>query len=164
MWPLLSSNDNILMQWKLKEPAGDVAIAVAIASSYFDQTVPADVAVVGELGLGGELRPVIHLDKRLTEVSKLGFRRCIVPAANRPGAKPTVPKIKGLDVVQCETVNDALRAVLGTSAMKRPPISGKDTKSREKGVPVDWDMQEEEEEGLAEIWSGNVRRELEMDF
>jgi DNA repair protein RadA/Sms len=65
---------------RVAEPAADLAIALAIASSRLDRAVPPDTAAVGEIGLGGEIRRVARLDVRLAEASRLGFRRLLVPA------------------------------------------------------------------------------------
>jgi DNA repair protein RadA/Sms len=65
---------------RVAEPAADLAIAMAIASSRQDLAMPPDTAAVGEIGLGGELRRVSRLDVRLGEAARLGFRRLLVPA------------------------------------------------------------------------------------
>jgi DNA repair protein RadA/Sms len=61
------------------EPAADLGVALAIAASFRDRTVPADLVLIGEVGLGGQVRPVSQLDLRLKEAAKLGFRTAIVP-------------------------------------------------------------------------------------
>jgi DNA repair protein RadA/Sms len=65
---------------RVAEPAADLGIALAIASSRLDRAVPPDTAAVGEIGLGGEIRRVARLDVRLAEAARLGFRRLLVPA------------------------------------------------------------------------------------
>jgi len=65
---------------RVAEPAADLGIAMAIASSRLDRAVPTDTAAVGEIGLGGEVRRVARLDVRLAEAERLGFRRMLVPA------------------------------------------------------------------------------------
>ena len=65
---------------KLREPGLDLGVCLAIVSAVTDQPLPADLAVFGEVGLGGELRQVAHAARRLTEAGRLGFRRVIVPA------------------------------------------------------------------------------------
>ena len=67
---------------KLAEPACDLGLAAAIASSYRDKILPADLAFLGEVGLQGELRPVSQIERRLTEAQRMGFRRCVVPASD----------------------------------------------------------------------------------
>jgi DNA repair protein RadA/Sms len=65
---------------RVAEPAADLGIALAIASSRLDLAVPADTAAVGEIGLGGEVRRVSRLDVRVAEAARLGFKRLLVPA------------------------------------------------------------------------------------
>ena len=71
---------NIIGGLTLDEPAADLATLVAIASSYLDKPVPAKLAAIGEVGLSGEVRSVSHVSQRLSEVHRLGFTKCIVPA------------------------------------------------------------------------------------
>lgn len=72
---------NVIGGLKISEPAVDLSVAVAIASSFRGIPVPSDLAVVGEVGLSGELRSVAHLERRLNEAAKLGFHRCLLPRA-----------------------------------------------------------------------------------
>ena len=64
----------------LDEPAADLAAVVAIASRYLDKPVPGTMAAVGEVGLSGEIRSITHMEQRLSEVKRLGFTQCMVPA------------------------------------------------------------------------------------
>ncbi len=75
---------NVVGGLKIDEPAVDLAVAVAIASSFKNVQVDPELAVVGEVGLSGELRSVGQLDRRLNEAAKLGFRRAIYPKSARP--------------------------------------------------------------------------------
>jgi DNA repair protein RadA/Sms len=77
---------NVIGGFTLEEPAIDLGVAAAIASSYREKIIPPDMALIGEVGLSGELRAVSRLALRVREASKLGFKRCIVPAAGS-GAK-----------------------------------------------------------------------------
>ncbi len=70
---------NVVGGLRVREPAVDLAIAVAIASSYYNRPVYADLAIFGEIGLAGELRSVGQADRRLREASKLGFQRGLMP-------------------------------------------------------------------------------------
>lgn len=99
---------NVIGGLKIDEPASDLAMAVAIASSYFDRPVPADLAVIGELGLSGEIRAVAQLPMRLNEAAKIGFRRVVVPRTRRK--LEDIPA--GLKLIECRNIADALRAVL----------------------------------------------------
>ncbi len=74
---------------RLTEPAVDLAVALAIASTSVDLSVPADVVAIGEVGLAGEIRRVPGLSRRVAEAGRLGFRRAIVPSAS--GALPPSP-------------------------------------------------------------------------
>lgn len=98
---------NVVGGLKINEPAADLAIAAAIASSYREKSIPRNVALIGEIGLGGELRAVSQLDKRLNEAAKLGFTRCIVP---RSGRRPV--QVEGIEAVPVRTVVEALHVAL----------------------------------------------------
>ena len=71
---------NIIGGLTLDEPASDLAVLTAIASSYLDKPVPTKLAAVGEVGLSGELRSINHIEQRLAEVQRLGFTQCVVPS------------------------------------------------------------------------------------
>ncbi len=109
----LSTQDlfvNVIGGMKIGEPAADMAIAAAIASSYRNVPVAADMAILGEVGLSGELRSVGHLPRRLGEAAKLGFKRAIVPrnALRRKGDE--FPK--EIEVIGVRTLVEALDAAL----------------------------------------------------
>ena len=108
----LSSCDayiNVVGGLRLDEPATDLAVILAIASSYKDLPVGSDLAAVGEVGLSGEIRSVSHLNQRLSEIARLGFRRCIIPAHVRDD----VQKQNGLETIPVKNIREALRAVFG---------------------------------------------------
>jgi DNA repair protein RadA/Sms len=65
---------------RVAEPAADLAVALALASSRLDLPLPADVAACGEIGLGGEIRRVARLEERMREAARLGYGRVLVPA------------------------------------------------------------------------------------
>ncbi|CAK1240712.1 DNA repair protein RadA [Fructobacillus cardui] len=94
---------------KLDEPAIDLAVAVAVASSYQDKETRASDVFIGELGLTGEIRSVADLEGRLKEATKLGFSRAIVPKNNLAGLR--LPD--GLEVVGVTTIKEVLRLALG---------------------------------------------------
>jgi len=87
---------------KIDEPAVDMGILTAIASSFLDQAVPNHTAVFGEVGLTGEIRPISHLELRVSETSKMGFQRCLIPFSNlkRMNQKPEIELIGIRDVQQ----------------------------------------------------------------
>lgn len=99
---------NVVAGMSVTEPAADLAIATAIASSMRDIAVPADLAIIGEVGLSGELRAVSQLGLRLNEAAKLGFRRVLIPKTLRE--KATAPD--GLEILQARSLPDALRIAL----------------------------------------------------
>jgi DNA repair protein RadA/Sms len=99
---------NVAGGGRVTEPAADLGIVVAAASSYMDRVVPPDVLVVGEVGLTGEVRAVAGLELRLREAAALGFRRAIVPRSN-----VLEPAKVSLEVRGVATVGDALTALLG---------------------------------------------------
>jgi DNA repair protein RadA/Sms len=74
---------NVVGGFTLEEPAIDLGVAAAIASSYREKSIPPDMALIGEVGLSGELRAVSRLPLRVREAAKLGFKRCVIPNAGR---------------------------------------------------------------------------------
>lgn len=99
---------NVVGGLQVREPAADLALAAALASSVRDRPLPADLALIGEVGLSGELRSVSQLSSRLWEASKLGFRRVIIPKSVRPeGEWPD-----GLTVEPVRSVREALNRAL----------------------------------------------------
>jgi DNA repair protein RadA/Sms len=74
---------NVVGGFTLEEPAIDLGVAAAIASSYREKVIPPDVALIGEVGLAGELRAISRLSLRVREAAKLGFKRCIIPSSGR---------------------------------------------------------------------------------
>lgn len=67
---------------KIDEPAIDLGIAVGVASAFLDRSLPAGSVVIGEIGLTGEIRAISHLETRISETMKMGFKRCIVPESS----------------------------------------------------------------------------------
>lgn len=107
----LSSCDaylNIIGGLSLDEPAADLAAVVALASSYLDRPVPGDLVAIGEVGLTGEMRSVSQLPLRISEVRRLGFKRCLIPA--RRSEQMTPPS--GLELIPVRNIGEALQAVL----------------------------------------------------
>lgn len=100
---------NVIGGLFLDEPAADLATVLAIASSYLDRPLGSDLAAIGEVGLSGEIRSVSALNQRLTEIYRLGFKRCVIPAHVRDEIKP----FDGMKLISVNTVREAVRAVLG---------------------------------------------------
>ena len=90
------------------EPAVDLGVACAIAGSRRDRPVDAETAVVGEVGLGGEVRAVSQIGRRVAEAAKLGFRRVLVPRANLAGLDGTA----GIELVGITRIGEALDLLL----------------------------------------------------
>jgi DNA repair protein RadA/Sms len=98
---------------KVNEPAADLAIALAIASSFKNARVEPGLVVIGEIGLSGELRAVSQLEKRLAEAAKLGFTSCLIPP---PQSGQKLPR--EMKLISATTLSQALR--LGLSQDKLP--------------------------------------------
>ncbi|KAL6778234.1 hypothetical protein ACKKBG_A17420 [Auxenochlorella protothecoides x Auxenochlorella symbiontica] len=99
----------------MAEPATDLAVALAIASSYYDRAIPRELALIGEVGLGGELRQVPQTERRLAEAAKLGFTRAVVPPGGSAGSGRQLAKMQ---VQECRTLAAAISAVLGGGLAK----------------------------------------------
>lgn len=99
---------NIAGGVRVDEPAADLGMAMAIASSLRDIPMDAGTVAVGEVGLGGEIRTVHHVEKRLTEARTLGFKRFILPSHNRKG----VASDGGVELVEVGTIDDAIRTIV----------------------------------------------------
>ena len=106
------SNQDIIVSvaggLKIREPATDVAVALAIASSLRNTPIYPGMVALGEVGLTGELRPVPQLQRRLNEATRLGFRRCLLPAS----AKEAMAGVEGIEPVFAPTLAHALRQSL----------------------------------------------------
>ncbi|MDM8522825.1 DNA repair protein RadA [Desulfococcaceae bacterium HSG8] len=89
---------------KVDEPAIDMGIISAIASSFLDRHIPDNHVVLGEVGLTGEVRAISHVDTRVAEVKKMGFKKCFVPKSNIKRMK----EIEGIGVVGIKTVAEAI--------------------------------------------------------
>jgi DNA repair protein RadA/Sms len=99
---------NVVGGMRINEPAADLAVAAAIASSYRNVPVPEDCVLLGEIGLSGELRSVGHAERRLNEAAKLGFKRCIVPRTLRLAKADHI----GLEVLRARSIGEALDLAL----------------------------------------------------
>ena len=97
---------NIIGGLSLDEPAADLAAIIALASSYLDRPIPSDLVAIGEVGLTGELRMVNQLSQRISEVQRLGFHTCVIPAHRAVEAVP------GLHLIPVRNIGEAIRAAL----------------------------------------------------
>ena len=93
---------------RVDEPAADLAVAVAVASNFQERPIDAATIFAGEVGLGGEVRAVGHMEQRLREAARMGFRRAVICARSKAGLRRT----PDLTVIGVETVRQALDAVL----------------------------------------------------
>jgi DNA repair protein RadA/Sms len=96
---------------KIDEPAVDLAVCSAIASSLFDKPADKNCVIIGEVGLGGEVRSVGHIEKRIQEAEKLGFTKIIIPSNNLKGIKTS----SGIEVRGASLVTEAMRLILTPS-------------------------------------------------
>lgn len=100
---------NVIGGLELDEPSADLATVLAIASSFRDKPLGADLAAVGEVGLSGEVRSINSLNMRLTEISCLGFKRCVIPAH----IKDDIKAPQGLELIAVNDIREAIRQTLG---------------------------------------------------
>jgi len=96
---------NVVGGLRIDEPAVDLSVAAAITSSMRDQAVRADLVMIGELGLSGELRMVGQMDARLREAASLGFKQAIIPR----GLNRKQPWPGGIEVLEARSLRDALK-------------------------------------------------------
>jgi DNA repair protein RadA/Sms len=99
---------NVVGGLRVGEPAADLAVAIAVASSFKNQPVAADLALIGEVGLSGELRAVGHLESRLKEAVKLGFKRALLPKTSL-SRKLNIPD---MTLLQARSLPEALTLAL----------------------------------------------------
>jgi DNA repair protein RadA/Sms len=90
---------NVVGGVRMQEPAGDLAVAAALASSVYDKATPSDAVFIGELGLGGEIRPVSQVERRIAEAKNMGMHRVFV-------SERSVPRGSSNGVVPVRTVGD----------------------------------------------------------
>ena len=100
---------NVIGGLELDEPSADLATVLAIASSFRDKPLGADLAAVGEVGLSGEVRSINSVNMRLTEISRLGFKRCVIPAH----IKDDIKAPQGLELIAVKDIREAIRQTLG---------------------------------------------------
>ncbi|HET9906001.1 MAG TPA: DNA repair protein RadA [Anaerolineales bacterium] len=103
---------NVVGGLQIDEPAADLAVATAIASSWRDISVKADAVLIAEIGLAGELRMPGQMPGRLKEAQKLGFKTAIVPKALRKGE----PYPKGIEIVEVRSLDQALNAAFASAS------------------------------------------------
>ena len=99
---------NITGGLRVAEPGIDLGILMAISSSHRDIAIDRQTVMIGEVGLGGEIRPVTHVDRRIREAAKLGFRRAVFPEYNRKGLNID----ENIELIGVNDVYDSLAALL----------------------------------------------------
>ncbi|MGE5358445.1 MAG: S16 family serine protease, partial [Bacteroidales bacterium] len=100
---------NVAGGMSIDEPAADLGVAAAVASSLRNRPLPPGTAVFGEIGLGGEIRAITQAPRRVMEAAQMGFARCLVPKGNLDdiGIRPlpsTTPEGQGPDAARCEVI------------------------------------------------------------
>jgi DNA repair protein RadA/Sms len=107
---------------RISEPAADLAIVAALASSWLDKPLPVELVVVGEVGLAGEVRQAGRLNDRLREAARLGFKMAVAPASELENVK-----IKGLNLIGVRSVSELLADQLGLALPRggrQRPVEG----------------------------------------
>ena len=99
---------NVIGGLRLDEPGADLPVVLALASSYRDQCIPDDLVAVGEVGMTGEIRAVSHMNQRLAEISRLGFKKCMIPRGG--SEKLDIPE--GLTVYRVKNIREAIETAL----------------------------------------------------
>ena len=103
---------NVAGGFTLDEPAVDLGIAAAVASSFRERQLSPETALLGEVGLGGELRSVPRVDLRVREAAKLGFKQCVLPESSiveKASGESGAPAIK---LLRAKTLSEALEIAL----------------------------------------------------
>jgi DNA repair protein RadA/Sms len=122
---------NVAGGLRIGEPAADLAVAAAVVSSLADEPVPPDMVMFGEIGLGGEVRPVGQREARLREAAKLGFRSALVPRG-RTGSGPTPRAPEGIAIDEIEHLADLVaRFQSAERPLKRARREGSSDRGRE---------------------------------
>ena len=99
---------NVIGGLRLDEPAADLPIVLALASSYRDQCIADDLAAIGEVGMTGEIRAVSNMNQRLAEINRLGFNKCIIPRGG--SEKLEIPD--GLTVYRVRNIREAIETAM----------------------------------------------------
>ena len=98
---------NVVGGLKVNEPALDLGIILATASSFKNVSIPKGVIALGEVGLTGEVRTINMMEKRLKEAERLGFKKCIIPENNKKLLKESYK----LDIIGVKNINEAMKAI-----------------------------------------------------
>ena len=99
---------NVIGGLQLNEPAADLAVVLAIASSHRDKPIDTGTTAIGEVGLTGEVRAVTALQQRLSEAARIGFTRCIIP---RSGTQ-YIQTPDGMELIRVRNIREAIEFTL----------------------------------------------------
>ena len=100
---------NVVGGLRVDEPTVDLGIVMAVVSSFRDQSVDSRTVILGEVGLGGEVRPVSQVELRIREAVKLGFTRCVLPERNLHKYHP----VEGMEVIGIQEIGEVMNLVMG---------------------------------------------------
>lgn len=100
---------NVVSGVNLSETAGDLSVAAAICSSFLEFPIPRGVAFIGEIGLGGELRMVPRMEKRVSTLAKLGYKKCIVPESAEKFLSTL--NLEGIQILACRNLKEMINTV-----------------------------------------------------
>ncbi|KAL3343774.1 hypothetical protein AABB24_027352 [Solanum stoloniferum] len=100
---------NVVSGVSLSETAGDLAVAAAICSSFLEFPLPVGIAFIGEIGLGGEIRTVPRMDKRINTVVKLGYKKCIIPKSAETSLSAL--DLGDTEIVACRNLKEMINIV-----------------------------------------------------
>ena len=103
---------NVAGGFTLGEPAVDLGVAAAVASSFRERPIAPGTVLIGEVGLGGELRSVTRADARIREAAKLGFERCVLPKSGTRGQHADAARGTGIELAHAGTLAEALACAL----------------------------------------------------
>jgi DNA repair protein RadA/Sms len=95
---------NVVGGIRIMETSADLASLLALISSYKDIPIPNDLAALGEVGLSGEIRSVSHLNQRLSEIQRMGFKRCLIPRHIKADLKTH----DGLEIIKVKNIREAI--------------------------------------------------------
>ena len=98
---------NVAGRVKVDEPAVDMGIVSAVASSFLDRPIQEGSVVLGEVGLTGEVRAIGQVETRVTEMKKMGFNRCLLPESNLK----RMTDAKGIELIGIKTIEDAVESI-----------------------------------------------------
>ena len=97
---------NVVGGLEAGEPAADLAVVLALASALKNKTISKNIASFGEVGLGGEIRPVSHTEKRLNEIKKMGFEFAVIPSSKNQ------TQISGIKIASVKNVKELVEQIV----------------------------------------------------